>query len=90
MPCRSGSVGRYDVVVCGAGPAGVAAAIAAGRAGARVLLVEPQNALGGVWTSGLLSLILDGQNKPGLLQEIRARLREKDGMAETRDHCCPK
>jgi ribulose 1,5-bisphosphate synthetase/thiazole synthase len=43
-----------DVVVCGAGPAGVAAAITAARAGARVRLFETHGALGGVWTSSLL------------------------------------
>jgi flavin-dependent dehydrogenase len=37
-----------DVVVCGAGPAGVAAAITAARAGARVRLFETHGALGGV------------------------------------------
>lgn len=75
----------YDVVVGGAGPAGVAAAIAASRAGASVALVEPQNALGGVWTSGLLSLILDSENKPGLMEEIRARLHDRSAVAEHRD-----
>jgi hypothetical protein len=85
MPSSAEGNVSYDVVVCGAGPAGVAAAVAAARTGSRVLLVEPQNALGGVWTSGLLSLILDGQNKPGILCEIRERLRERDGVAEARD-----
>ncbi|MEX2606109.1 MAG: FAD-dependent oxidoreductase [Kiritimatiellia bacterium] len=75
----------YDVVVAGAGPAGVAAAIASARSGARTLLVEPQNALGGVWTSGLLSLILDAGNKPGIMKEIRERLRGREGVAENRD-----
>jgi len=36
-----------DVLVVGAGPAGLAAALAAGRSGARVMLVDEQNAFGG-------------------------------------------
>ena len=36
-----------DVMVVGAGPAGLAAALAAGRAGARVVLVDEQSELGG-------------------------------------------
>ena len=62
--------GEYDVVVCGAGPAGVTAAIEAGRSGAKTLLIESQGCLGGVWTSGLLCWILDGQEKVGLIREI--------------------
>jgi hypothetical protein len=42
----------YDIIVAGGGTAGSAAAIAAGRRGHRVLLVEEQNCLGGVSTSG--------------------------------------
>ncbi|MGW1679314.1 2Fe-2S iron-sulfur cluster-binding protein [Saccharopolyspora sp. NPDC002376] len=38
---------HVDVVVIGAGPAGIAAALAAGRSGARVLLVEQGRELGG-------------------------------------------
>lgn len=62
--------GYYDVIVCGAGPAGIAAAIEAARRGASVLLVEVHGCLGGVWTSGLLSWILDYKNKTGLLKQI--------------------
>lgn len=36
-----------DVLVAGGGPAGLAAALTAGRAGARVILAEQQNELGG-------------------------------------------
>ena len=36
-----------DVLVIGAGPAGLSAALAAGRSGARVLLVEQDFLLGG-------------------------------------------
>jgi hypothetical protein len=65
---------QADVVVCGAGPAGVAAAIAAARAGAKTCLLESNGCLGGVWTAGLLSWLLDCVNKPGLMKEIIARL----------------
>lgn len=42
----------YDVVVCGAGTAGVIAAIAAGRQGVRVLLLERSFHVGGMLTEG--------------------------------------
>jgi hypothetical protein len=42
----------YDVVVVGGGTAGVVAAIQAGRAGARTLLVEKNGMLGGTMTVG--------------------------------------
>ncbi|GGD62189.1 FAD-dependent oxidoreductase [Paenibacillus nasutitermitis] len=63
-----------DVVVCGGGPAGVAAAIASARGGARTVLLENQGCLGGIWTSGLLSWIIDAGNKKGIMQEIMSRL----------------
>jgi hypothetical protein len=43
-----------DVLVVGGGPAGTASAIAAGRLGADVLLVERYNHLGGLSTGGLV------------------------------------
>ena len=67
-------VEHADVVVCGGGPAGVAAAMAAARSGARTRLLEVNGCLGGVWTAGLLSWILDSGNKTGLVQEILAGL----------------
>ena len=68
-----------DVVVCGAGPAGVSAAIAAARSGASVRLLEAHGCLGGVWTSGLLGYLLDF-DKPGFNQELVQRLRERDAV----------
>ena len=41
------SMNCYDVVVCGGGFAGVSAAIAASRKGAKVLLIDANNCLGG-------------------------------------------
>ena len=34
------AIGDYDVVVCGAGPAGIGAAVAAARQGARTIVIE--------------------------------------------------
>jgi len=68
-----------DVIVCGAGPAGVTAAITAARAGAKVRLFEAHGALGGVWTNSLLGYLLDF-DKPGFNQELVRRLRERDAI----------
>lgn len=66
-----------DVIVCGAGPAGIAAAITAARAGAKVRLFEWRGCLGGVWTAGLLGYLLDF-NKPGFAKELRQRMDKSD------------
>ncbi|NLF69236.1 MAG: FAD-dependent oxidoreductase [Candidatus Anammoximicrobium sp.] len=65
-----------DVIVCGGGPAGVAAALAAARGGARTRLFELQGCLGGVWTAGLLTYIFDF-DKPGLTRELTQHLDQR-------------
>lgn len=47
----------YDVVVCGGGPSGVMAAIAASRLGAKVALIEQYGMLGGMATMGFVAPI---------------------------------
>jgi hypothetical protein len=81
---------KTDVLVIGGGPAGVAAAVSAGRAGADVILVERYNHLGGLWTGGLVLPLLSthavGRNGKfrrtlyGLGGEMEQRLRDM-GMA---------
>ncbi len=46
--------GKYDVLVVGGGPSGTAAAVAAARGGAEVILLERYNHLGGLSTGGLV------------------------------------
>jgi len=70
-------VADADVIVCGAGPAGVTAAITAARAGAKVRLFEWRGCLGGVWTAGLLGYFLDF-DKPGFAKELLELLEARD------------
>jgi len=71
-----------DVLVVGGGPAGCAAALAARRAGAEVVLVERYNHLGGLSTGGLVIWIdrmTDWTGRPviaGIGQELLDRLPE--------------
>jgi hypothetical protein len=73
-------IGRPDVLVVGAGSAGVAAALAAARRGAEVWLVERYGFVGGLATFGLINLLLtldDGRGTQvvaGLCQEVVDRL----------------
>ena len=76
--------GAADVVVCGAGPAGVAAAVKAARKGAKTRLIELHGCLGGIWTAGLLSWILDYKNKSGLMAEIWQRIEKRGSRAFTK------
>lgn len=68
---------EYDVIVAGSGPAGVSAAIMAGRLGARVLLVEWNNCVGGISTSGLMSHFT-GSVRSGLYTEILRKMADRN------------
>ena len=46
------TAGKYDIVVCGGGPAGFVAAISAARCGRRVALIERYGFVGGTATAG--------------------------------------
>ena len=67
---RTPVAGRYDVIVCGGGPAGTAAAVRAAENGASVLLLERQGSLGGTWTGSLMTWLMDVENKSGLLDRL--------------------
>lgn len=62
-------LGEYDVVVVGGGTSGAAAGIGAARRGARVLVAEFQEGLGGVGTLGLIGKPFHGRNE-GFAKEV--------------------
>ncbi|MBQ3866890.1 MAG: FAD-dependent oxidoreductase [Clostridia bacterium] len=76
---------RYDVLVAGGGPAGVAAAVTAGRMGASVLLAEVSTALGGMATQGMVSAFAPFTDKEKVLYrsfplEFLTRYKERAGI----------
>ena len=88
-----------DVVVVGGGPAGVSAAYAAAREGAKTVLIERDGCLGGLWTSGLVlplnasrALEKDGvtrQSCTGIMGEMVARLEALGMMSQNEDRSGP-
>lgn len=63
--------GSVDVLVVGGGPAGVCAAIAAARIGAKTLIVEHGNCLGGMATRGLVAPFMTCYDTTGEIMVIR-------------------
>ncbi len=76
-----GLFGEYDVVVAGAGVTGVVAALAAGREGAKTLLVEGSGFIGGNLTAGRLTKP-HGEVQTGVFLEMMRRA-EQMGGADT-------
>ena len=85
-PRKTDVCGEYDVIVCGGGIAGVAAALASSRCGAKTLLIEREYTLGGLATLGLVTIYLplcDGMGNQvsyGITEEL-LKLSVKHGAA---------
>jgi hypothetical protein len=67
---------KFDVVIIGAGSGGIGAAIAAGRLGLKVLVVEKQNFVGGNATQSGVSVWEMGVGGTGIPFEIYKKLKE--------------
>ncbi|MFH0703102.1 MAG: FAD-dependent oxidoreductase [bacterium] len=73
-------IDEYDVLVLGGGPAGISAAIAASRIGAKTAIIERYGYLGGQATGGLVILLVgltDGKKKiiRGICEEVINKLK---------------
>ncbi|HSI63097.1 MAG TPA: FAD-dependent oxidoreductase [Candidatus Saccharimonadia bacterium] len=64
-PTAPASESAYDVVVFGGTPAGIMSAVAAGRNGAKVVLIEPSYLIGGLMSGGLHKTDIGTRNTIG-------------------------
>jgi hypothetical protein len=71
-------LGEVDVLVCGGGPAGFAAAVSAARQGAETLLLEQHGCLGGMATVGLVIPHFDCWLNDGINAEWIGRMRARN------------
>lgn len=69
--------GQYDVIIAGSGPSGIAAAVCAGRGGAKTLLIESCGSVGGISTTGLMSHFTGSVNSK-IYSEILKRMADKN------------
>lgn len=89
-PRETPVAGAFDVIVVGGGPAGVIAATAAARRGARTLLIERYGFVGGMATSALVTPISEfrvgsRQHIGGIPLELMRRAAQLGGAELDRD-----
>ena len=72
-------VGEYDVVVVGAGPAGLGAAVGAAQAGASALILDQHGFPGGMLTAGLVGPVGAWRCAQGVYEQLVQRATARGG-----------
>ena len=78
---------KYDVIVAGAGIAGISAAVKAAREGASVMLIEHYGFVGGMSTAGMVSPFMKHSVNgevlvKGVFEDIEMEMRNRNGMID--------
>lgn len=78
---------KYDVIVAGAGIAGISAAVKAAREGASVLLIEHYGFVGGMSTAGMVSPFMKHKVNEeilvrGVFEDIEKEMQNRNGMID--------
>lgn len=72
-------VAEVQVLVVGGGPAGIGAALGAARNGAKTMIIEQSNCLGGMATAGMMSHWSGSESSP-VGNEVLERMRESKSL----------
>jgi hypothetical protein len=78
------SANEYDVIVCGAGPSGISAAINASRLGARTLLIERYGRVGGMGVQALVGPLM-GNAESKFMEEVLSHIGGRKANKEILD-----
>lgn len=78
---------KYDIIVAGAGIAGISAAVKAARLGASVLLIEHYGFVGGMSTAGMVSPFMKHKVNDeilvrGIFEELENEMIDRKGMID--------
>jgi len=72
-------IGEVDVLVCGGGPSGIMAAMAAAKNGSKTFLVEQEGFLGGSATANLINPLPEVMSKGGFIETFLDQMAEQGG-----------
>ncbi len=77
---------KTDILIVGAGAAGIAASLSAAKTCKNIILVEQLSYVGGLITGGLVTLFCNMEkNKSGVLQDVIKELKKYNGVSYIQD-----